>query len=284
MVKRLPTMWETWVRSLGWEDPLEKEMATHSSILAWKIPRTEEPGRLQSTGSQRVRHDWATSLSLSLKTDYWSKLYPGVSVNILQGISSLLSVSHGSSFPHSYQTSLTPQSWETGGWGNSIRPLSQRNWKTKHHKSWPAGPPFGPFSWRHWTKLTSKLSCRSKPGSSITALGVEDKEEEFLGWAFCISFLFLSLFKWHFVISTSGPFYLLKVKVAQSCPTLCDPIDCSPQGSSVHGILQARILEWVAVPFSKGSSQPRDWIHVSHTAGRFFIVWATSEAPEYWNG
>ena len=259
-------------------------MATHSSILAWKIPRTEEPGRLQSTGSQRVRHDWATSLSLSLKTDYWSKLYPGVSVNILQGISSLLSVSHGSSFPHSYQTSLTPQSWETGGWGNSIRPLSQRNWKTKHHKSWPAGPPFGPFSWRHWTKLTSKLSCRSKPGSSITALGVEDKEEEFLGWAFCISFLFLSLFKWHFVISTSGPFYLLKVKVAQSCPTLCDPIDCSPQGSSVHGILQARILEWVAVPFSKGSSQPRDWIHVSHTAGRFFIVWATSEAPEYWNG
>ena len=284
MVKRLPTMWETWVRSLGWEDPLEKEMATHSSILAWKIPRTEEPGRLQSTGSQRVRHDWATSLSLSLKTDYWSKLYPGVSVNILQGISSLLSVSHGSSFPHSYQTSLTPQSWETGGWGNSIRPLSQRNWKTKHHKSWPAGPPFGPFSWRHWTKLTSKLSCRSKPGSSITALGVEDKEEEFLGWAFCISFLFLSLFKWHFVISTSGPFYLLKVKVAQSCPTLCDPIDCSPQGSSVHGILQARILEWVAVPFSKGSSQPRDWIHIFHTAGRFFIVWATSEAPEYWNG
>ena len=46
MVKRLPTMWETWVQSLGWEDPLEKEMATHSSILAWKIPRTEEPGRL----------------------------------------------------------------------------------------------------------------------------------------------------------------------------------------------------------------------------------------------
>ena len=54
MVKRLPTMWETWVQSLGWEDPLEKEMATHSSILAWKIPWMEEPGRLQSMGSQRV--------------------------------------------------------------------------------------------------------------------------------------------------------------------------------------------------------------------------------------
>ena len=49
MVKRLPTMWETWVQSLGQEDPLEKEMATHSSTLAWKIPWTEEPGRLQST-------------------------------------------------------------------------------------------------------------------------------------------------------------------------------------------------------------------------------------------
>ena len=57
MVKHLPAMPETWVRSLGWEDPLEKEMATHSSILAWKIPQMEEPGGLQSTGSQTVRHD-----------------------------------------------------------------------------------------------------------------------------------------------------------------------------------------------------------------------------------
>ena len=57
MVKHLSEMLETWVRSLGREDPLEKEMATHSSILAWKIPWREEPGRLQSMGSQRVRHD-----------------------------------------------------------------------------------------------------------------------------------------------------------------------------------------------------------------------------------
>ena len=53
----LPAMRETWVRSLGREDPLEKEMATHSSILAWRIPWTEEPGGLQSAGSQRVGHD-----------------------------------------------------------------------------------------------------------------------------------------------------------------------------------------------------------------------------------
>ena len=57
MVKNLPAVQETRVQSLGWEDPLEKEMATHSSILAWRIPWTEEPGWLQSMGSQRVRHD-----------------------------------------------------------------------------------------------------------------------------------------------------------------------------------------------------------------------------------
>ena len=57
MVKSLPAVWETWVRSLGQEDPLEEEMATHSSILAWEIPWTEEPGRVQSMTSQRVRHN-----------------------------------------------------------------------------------------------------------------------------------------------------------------------------------------------------------------------------------
>ena len=66
MVKHLPTIRETQVRSLGREDPLEKEMATHSSILAWKIPWTEDPGRLQFMGLQKVRHDWATSLLLSM--------------------------------------------------------------------------------------------------------------------------------------------------------------------------------------------------------------------------
>ena len=57
MVKSLPTIWETWVRSLGWEDPLGEGMATHSSILAWRIPQTEEPGGLQSMELHRVGHD-----------------------------------------------------------------------------------------------------------------------------------------------------------------------------------------------------------------------------------
>ena len=65
----------------------------------------------------------------------------------------------------------------------------------------------------------------------------------------------------------------MKVRVSQSCPTLCDPM-----GYTVHGILQARILEWVAFPFSGGSSQPRDRIQISHITGRFFTSWATKEA------
>ena len=68
------------------------------------------------------------------------------------------------------------------------------------------------------------------------------------------------------------------VKVTQSCLTLCNPMDCSPPASLVHEILQARILEWVAISFSRGSSQPRDQTQVSHIAGWFFTSWATSEA------
>ena len=64
--------------------------------------------------------------------------------------------------------------------------------------------------------------------------------------------------------------------VTQSCPTLCDPMDCSPPGSSLHRILQARILVWVAIPFSRRFSWPRDQILVSRIAVRFFTIWATS--------
>ena len=83
-----------------------------------------------------------------------------------------------------------------------------------------------------------------------------------------ILFLFLLLCKvrWsHSVVS------------AQSCPTLCNPVDCKLLGFSVHGILQARILEWIAVFFSRGSSRPRDWTRVSLIGGRRFNLWATRE-------
>ena len=72
------------------------------------------------------------------------------------------------------------------------------------------------------------------------------------------------------------------VSHSELCLTLCNSMDCNLPGSSVYGILQARILEWIAVPFSRGSSQPRDWTQVSCTAGRFFTIWATREAWKYY--
>jgi len=74
----------------------------------------------------------------------------------------------------------------------------------------------------------------------------------------------------------------VKVLVAQSCPTLCDPVDCSPPGSSVHGILQARILEWAAISFSRRPSRPRDRTQVSCITGGFFTSWACREAQNLW--
>ena len=72
------------------------------------------------------------------------------------------------------------------------------------------------------------------------------------------------------------------VLVIQSCPTPCYPMDCGPPGSSIHGMFQARILGWIAISSSRGSSQPRDWIWVSRFAGRFFTTWATREPLMYW--
>ena len=85
--------------------------------------------------------------------------------------------------------------------------------------------------------------------------------------------------RWFWFVYLFLSFVLLWLKVkkvlaAQSCPTLCDPMDCSLPGSSVQGILQARILWWVAMFFSRGSSQPRDWTQVSCIPGRFFTNWA----------
>ena len=137
---------ETQFPSLGRDDPLKEEMATHSSILAWIIPWTEEPGELWSMRSQE-------------------------------------------------------------------------------------------------SDMTEQLSAHTHTHTFIQN----------------------GKLKWN------------KVRVMQSCPTLCDPVSCRLPDSSVHGISQARILEWVIISFSRGSSQSRDGIHVSCTAGRFFAVWATCQ-------
>ena len=87
-----------------------------------------------------------------------------------------------------------------------------------------------------------------------------------------VGLILLFLDFWQFLVSGK------KVKVTQSCLTLCNLMDCSLPGSSVHGILQARVLEWVAISFSRGSSRPRDRTQVSCIAGRFFTNWANREA------
>ena len=88
-------------------------------------------------------------------------------------------------------------------------------------------------------------------------------------------FLIESCFK---KIPGSLIYFSIESEVAQLCPTLCDPMDCSLSGSSVRGIFQARVLEWIAISFSRGSSWPRDRTRVSCIAGRHFTVWATREA------
>ena len=94
-----------------------------------------------------------------------------------------------------------------------------------------------------------------------------------------------------FLLLSSEPFNFLFlisvcvvcVLVAQLYPTLCDPMDCAPQAPLVHGIFQARVLEWVAISFSRASSQPRDRIQILCIAGRFFTVWATREVKPLLN-
>ena len=98
----------------------------------------------------------------------------------------------------------------------------------------------------------------------------------FLGWS--VSPLLLA---WDLLSGPRHQFVNVSMIVcAQLCSTLCDPMDCSPPGSSVHGILQARILEWVAMPFSRESSWPRGRTQISRIAGRFFTFWATRKALE----
>ena len=96
-----------------------------------------------------------------------------------------------------------------------------------------------------------------------------------LGWP-CATWLIASL-SYISPFSTTRQWPMKgKVLVTQSCPTMCKPTDGSPPGSAVHGILQARILEWVAIPFSRGSSQPRNWTQVSCIVIRFFTVWVAN--------
>ena len=112
------------------------------------------------------------------------------------------------------------------------------------------------------------ISCQSEWLPSQTLQTINGGEGECC-WRECKLVQPLWRTVWRFLESES--------EVTQSCPTLCDPIDCSLPSSSVHGILQARIVDWVAISFSRGSSRHREWTRVSHIGGRRFNFWATRE-------
>ena len=106
----------------------------------------------------------------------------------------------------------------------------------------------------------------------------------FLDYQFCSTDLCLHLCQYHTVLITAVLWWgeVRWGEVAQSCLTLCDPMDCNLLGFSIHGILQARVLEWIAISFSRGSSWHRDRTRVSRIGGRRFNLWATREALVLW--
>ena len=170
MVKNLPATRETWVRSPSWEDPLEKETATHTSILAWRIPWTEEPGWLPTVESQRVEHDCVTN---------------------------------------AFTVSLS----------NSV-PLS-------HFSIFPL-----------FARVFLHLLCEKADSHHLSLI--------------------------YLIVQ----FQCMYAKSLQSCPTLFDSMDSSSPGSSVHGILQARMLDRIDMPSSRGSFQTQGsnpyFLHLLH--------------------
>ena len=157
MVKRLPAMRETQVQSLGWEDPLEKEMATHSSILAWKIPWTEETGRPQTIGSPRVGHDWATSLSLFRVITYGE----GCRINEGWGAQRLLTIEKASA------ACVTPAQTELeSSWGCCHRGMHERDTaprQTGNKEESTQHFPFGPLVSNQSVPLTDPMKFESQP-------------------------------------------------------------------------------------------------------------------------
>ena len=188
-------MWETWVWSLVWEAPLGKGKATHSSILAWRIPGEN------SMGLQRVGHDQATFISLHL-----------------------------------------------GAWGFAGSSAAKESTGKAGESPWTEKP---------WQATAPGVTESDRAGRISTAA-----PGSLAGYS-----------PWGCRVGQE----VASVQLTQLCPTLWNPMDYSPSGSSVCGILQARVVEWVAIYFLRGSSWPWDGTQVSCTIGRYFTIWATEE-------
>ena len=183
------------------------------------------------------------------------------------------------------------EGWSFSGWNQRPPGWKERDLPTQvytraiitvNYKALISGPPKVPvfFSlgksevWLRWLSLDSHPGWSWVPQCGVVAgtlyTGVSCSLDSFLLLTIQLVLVGTSLLQAGHEVKWS--------EVAQSCPTLCNPVDCSLPGSSIHGILQVRILEWVAISFSRGSSRPRDRTWVSHIAGRRFNLWATREA------
>ena len=159
--------------------------------------------------------------------------------------------------------------------GSSVFSKSSLNfWKFSVHVLWK--PSLNDFE-HHLASMWNECNCAISSNIfwHCPSLGLEWK----LTFSSPVSKCWVFQICWHTECSTltALSFLYVKVLVTQLCLTLCNHMDCSPSGSSVHRILQERILEWVAIPFSRGSSQPRDRTWFSCIIGRFFTVWVTRE-------
>ena len=255
---------ETGVQFLIWEDQLEEGVATHSNILAWRIPGTEEPGGFRPWGHKEL--DMTERLSMH------ARLSPALDRAVLQ-----ITADHLSS----------PQRgpWDTGRGpcGFTVRPVLSRHprCRTPRTDTWPAVEHF--LKARCWVsvlqvKATAVSDCspviRScsqaepyrgrdkadrKPGNNPS----EPEELFWFTWVLWVPDIAEGRLWDERAERASVEKLMLKEHchclVTRSCLTLCDPMDCSPTGSSVHRILQATILEWVAIPFSRGIFLTQGW-------------------------
>ena len=198
-------------------------MATHSSILAWRIPWTEEPGRVQPIGSQRVIHDWRDLAHTPVQA---LKHYTEIKWLILS------------------PTALM----------NHTDIVMSEKMQIPKYILWDS------YEVQEHTKLSYR-NRRYQSGSIMVwkLMSVILKLTEYSGRLELLPIFILIL--------------VAHAKLLQLCPTLCNSVDCSPPGSSVHGLLQARIMEWVDFSFSRGSSQLRDQTHVSYVScvGRWVL-------------
>ena len=219
-------------------------MATHSRILAWRIPRTEEPGRLQSRGLQRVRHNLTTehACTRKLKITFVAHLVCIVYIYVKQNCSRVVVVVQSLSRvqllrPHRLQPARFLGPWDSPGKNTGVgcHSLLQRIFLTQ--------------------KL-SQVSCITG-GFFTDSLPTELQGKGGTQMGMILPALKRHWWGWFSHSVVSNP---------------CKPVDYSPPDSSVREIFQAIILEWVAISYSRGSSQPREQTWVSHIAGRFFII------------